>query len=273
MTYGIKCVNNGNIVSVDEDATTYVYLDKFQITGPGEYTFHCAGYPLVFFDIPYNVNYPQEHDTGKFFDLQYRAGLAMRRLRPHPSVADYWLVTFSCNMPDIAQRGMYYRVFGLLHRNFPNGAGDRYGARLWNSQGQLSFDSGCRQLRLAGNTYDTELVINSRLPDEVSEPPTIGDTVVGVPFDLAGKSIMANTRGTMLYPYTTDHYTDFETGQDVYTVSWFWIDALFWATGNALYSRKCWIDEYTTRGGSPSVVTSVNNIYTRVAVIDNALFP
>jgi hypothetical protein len=274
MTYGIRTVNASGIVNIDEDSISYVYLGKIQMTAGGDYYVHCVGYPLVFFGVPYNTVNSGEGANGNFYDLRTRAGLAMRRLRQVPGDPNTWIISISCNLENLPAMGLYIRVFGKLHLNFPAGSGEHWGARLWNAQGQLTFDTGCRQLRLAGNTYDAELLITSRCPGETGEPANVGDTVVGLPFDLANKSIMANTRGTIRYPYTTSAYHDWETGQDLFYVVVMSIDALFWSSGNALYARKSAIAEYGYEGNSqPNVFLSENNIYTRIAVIDNNLFP
>lgn len=272
MTYGFRCYNNNGIISVDEDSTSYVYLGKTQITTSGDFYINCVGYPMVFFGVPYNVEAPGNGATGRWNDLNARAGIAMTRLRQTNS--NTWIVTLACTIPNVQSLGLYIRVFGLLHLNFPNGSGQSYGARARDSQGRLIFDTGCRQLRLAGNSYDTEMIVSSRLPDEVSEPATVGDTAVGLPFSLANKSIMANTRGTAVYPYTTGEYIDSDTGQTTRYYTWLYIESVFWASGNSLYSRKAATGSINVeRGGTIDVITSNIPLYTRVAVIDNNLFP
>jgi hypothetical protein len=275
MTFGFRAVNSSGIVSIDEDSTSYVYLGKTQITDNDVY-FHCVGYPLVFFSVPYNVRNENEGINNNWRDLTTNPGIAMRRLRQAPGDPNTWIATFSINLNNLAGQGMYVRIFGLLHLNFPFGAGAKYGARAWDSQGRLIFDTGCRQLRLAGNSYDTELQIGTQVAGETDESGNgrTGDTVVGVPFDLGNKSIMANTRGAMLYPYTTGYFKDWDTGQDTWYIQWLWIDTLFWATGNALYARKSATGSFNTEStNNPSVFLSNVTTYTRVAVIDNNLFP
>jgi hypothetical protein len=273
MNFGFNALNNADIVSVDDDSTSYVYLGKFQLRDNDVY-FRCVGYPLVFFSLPYNFRNPNEGINDNWGDLTTNPGIAMRRLRQAPNDPNTWIATFAINLFDFPNLGLYIRVFGLLHLNFPSGSGERFGAKAWNSQGQLRFDTGCRQLRLAGNIYDTELRIDTIVASEVSGNGRTGDTVVGVPFDLGNKSIMANTRGTMLYPYTTGYYKDWDTGEDHWYIQWLWIDTLFWATGNALYARKSATGSFgTDQSNNPSVFISNTPTYTRVAVIDNNLFP
>lgn len=269
MTYGLKTVNSSGIVSIDEDATSYVYLGKIQIGYGTEYYVHCVGYPLIFFQVPHNV-YGSPPAGGNYNDYLSQGGVAMRRLRQAPGDPNTWIITISGGGPNL-----YLRVFGLLHMNFPNGSGEQYGARLRNAQGQLSFDTGCRQLRLAGNSYDTEMTISAAVANEVSGNGDVGTTAVGLPFDMGNKSIMANTRGTIVYPYTYNAYSDWETGQDRFDIVWFWIDTLFSSVGNVLYARKSAIATWDQRdsASNPSVFLQYTNVYTRVAVIDNNLFP
>ena len=267
MSYGFRAANANGIVNIDEDSVSYVYLGKQVLTG--EVTISCVGYPLIFFELPYNVTNNTSND-GRYYDIKNVAGVAMKRLRPHPSTPNTWIATFFTTILST----MYIRVFGKLHLNFPNGAGQSYGARAWNSQGQLIFDTGCRQLRLTGNTYDTEILINSRFPPNYGAA-TNGDTALGMPFNLAGKSIMANTRGTIRVPYATGTFFDPGIGRDVYTYDYPEIESIFSASGNTLYSRKSYANSSTFErpGDQITVVQYDINFYTRVALIDNNLFP
>jgi hypothetical protein len=265
MSYGFRAFNNAGIVSVDEDSQSYIYLGKVAYspyTRREEIVIFCSGYPLIFFDVPYNVG----PITGNSVAAQI--AVAMIRLRPHPNGDPRaWIVTMCSNCPNVG----YLRVFGLLHRNYPSGSGEQYGARLWNSSGQLTFDTGFRQLRLAGNSYDTELLITGNTPHFNAAGGI--DTSVSLPFDMSDKSIMANTRGTIADAYMYGSYTDWENNQYIEQWAIDYCDTGFWSSGNTLYARKFSVFSSTFESGGISIVGGGQSTYTKVAVIDNNLFP
>lgn len=277
MTYGLRTVNNSGIVSIDENSTSYVYLGKVQIDalqGGGDIYVSCVGYPLIFFGIPYNTTNGGENPASDYTGLQYRPAISMTRLRQAPGNANTWIVSISCNFVNGGDPGpLYVRVFGLLHLNFPSGSSEHWGMRLWNAQGKLTFDTGCRQLRLAGNTYEIEMALNSHWP-LVGQRCDSTDVAVGLPFDLANKSICANTRGTMQVPYKYNSYQDFETGRTINQYRTMYVDTGYWSTSNVLYARKFSMSvDYFETEADIGVNMTENNIYTRVAVIDNNLYP
>jgi hypothetical protein len=278
MSYGFRAVNNQGTISVDGDSTSYVYLGKTQfnpnIPGRQDIYVHCVGYPLIFFEIFHGVGGTQD---GNYAGLALRWAVAMTRLRQVPGDPNTWIVTMNCNFangPDPNFR-LNLRVFGLLHLNYPNGSNESYGARAWDAQGKLTFDTGFRQLKLAGNTYDTELPISSAMPNgDSGNTIAATDTAVAVPFDMANKSIMANTRGIIAMPYQYGAYIDFETNQTVEQWVTMYTDTGFWSNGSTLYARK--FSTYSTTfnsSGGFNVVSNNQMTYTRVAVIDNNSFP
>ncbi|WP_332848722.1 hypothetical protein [Massilia sp. S19_KUP03_FR1] len=278
MSYGFRAINDSGIVSVDEDSFSYVYLGKYSINvlqSGGDISFHCVGYPLVFFGLPYGtVNGSENDGSGQGHGLlQLRAGVVMSGLRQAPGDPNTWIASIFCNFVNGGNPGpLYIRVFGLLHLNFPYGAGQQYGARAWDSQGRLIFDTGCRQLRLAGNTYDAELALASSWPTD-SERIDAKDASITLPFSMAGKSIMANSRGSVTVPYYIGSYIDFDTGQTIDQYDDTTISNIFWSNGNTLYSRKYGYSVRVDRNGFFSVTDTTQVVYTRVAVIDNNLYP
>jgi hypothetical protein len=277
MTYGFRITNANNIVNVDEDSFSYVYLGKvaFDVNNTLEQavTFTCVGYPLVFFGVPYGtVNGGENNASLGHSTLIMRAGVQMTRLQQVNS--NTWTANIRCNFVNGGNPGqLYLRVFGKLHQNFPNGAGQSYGARAWNAAGQLIFDTGCRQLRLAGNTYDTELALSSTVPLDDQRVDSC-DTSVTLPFNLSNKSIMANTRGSIIYPYYTGTDKDPDTQQDVNHFDFETVTTLFWANGNTLYARKASSNTQRVDRTNDIIVSGNGSVtYTRVAVIDNNLFP
>lgn len=278
MSYGFRATNVNGIVSIDEDSISYVYLGKYTIPAlqlGGSINVTCVGYPLVFFSLPYGtVNGGEGDGTGSGHGtLALRAGSCMTGLTRHPSLPNTWVVSIFCNFANGGDPGpQYLRVFGQLHLNYPNGAGQSYGARAWDSQGRLIFDTGCRQLRLAGNTYDAELILKGSWPLD-SESVSAKDSSVTLPFNLLNKSFMLNTRGVFVVPYYFNSYVDFDTGQTVDQYNDINLFTIFWTNGNTLYARKYGSGNRVDRNGFFAVVDTTVDVYTRVAVIDNNLFP
>lgn len=279
MSYGFRAANASGIINVDEDSTTYVYLGKTEfnlnLQGRQDVSINCVGYPLIFIEVPYNVN--PETTANTYTYLPLRVGVAMTRLRQSSSNPNVWIVTVNCNYGNSspgANARLQLRVFGLLHRNFPSGSAGGYGARAWTSAGQLSFDTGFRQLRLAGNTYDTEINVNANYPLTNTADVRASDTSVTLPFSMANKSIMANTRNCMVIPYKYNTYKDFDTGQDINQYVYMYIDTGFWASGNTLYSRKFSTYSTTEDTAAERVAQGAwQGTFSRLAIIDNSLFP
>lgn len=277
MTYGYRARNGSDIITVDENSGTYVYLGKWPIDiNTGGLSVHCVGYPLIFFGIPYDTVNGGENGAGFGHGfLRTRAGISMTGLQQSAGDPNIWNVNINCNFVNGGNPGqLYVRVFGLLHLNFPNGSGVQWGARMWNqSTGRVYVDSGCRPLRLAGNTYDTELQLPAAVPLD-TERADSKDTAVSLPFNMSGKSIMANTRGTVTYPFYTGTYKDSDTQQDVDMYDLALIDTMFWSSGSTLYARRVSRSQsYYERTSGLIVVAPPQVVYTRVAVIDNNLFP
>jgi len=277
LTYGARFRNaSNNYVTVDEESPSYVYLGKYQIPDQGGGTFdiyvHCVGYPLVFFGLPYNVG--PGGGRVDFNACQDRVGIQVMKTAPTNDSAT-WVITVKVAAQNRTGLNLWLRVFGMLHLNFPNGSWDHYGARFWNSQSQLVFDAGFKQLRLAGNSYSTELALPYMAPDPNRDANDKYDAVVGVPFDLANKSICANARGIIYLPYQYGSYVDFDTQQNInqfYTMAY---DTMYWATGNALWARRICTNfgRLDTTDNPSADYSQCQIVYTRICAIDNNLYP
>lgn len=279
---GFRSLNNSNnIISVDTDSWSYVYLGKVQIDSSDrreqDYYITCVGYPLVFIQVPYNSRGSGDNDAAVGHgNLILRSGVQIVRVRPGPN-PNSWFISVRANFTNypsaVSLPVIFLRVFGKLHDNFPNGSGQPAGLRLRNTANQLIFDTGCRQLRLAGNTYNAELALQSAVPLD-SDRVDRYDTAVAFPFSMENKSVMANTRGDVVYPYYTGHYEQFDPPASIDQYDIESVTSLFWASGNTLYAKKASVntDRLDTEANI-IIVTNGSVTYTRVAVIDNNLFP
>ncbi len=278
MTYGMQTSNGSNVLNIDENLKAYVYLGKWEIPDRiGQYvsiTFACVGYPMVFFSLPHAVTAgdPGPGSNTNWPAFTKRHGVALTALVPLGG--NQWRVDMSVSNPSGSALGMFVRVFGRLDLNYPNGSGEAYGAQVWNASSQLVFDSNLRMLRLAGNTYDVELVLGAGVP-AYNEVNSACDAVVGVPFDMQGKSICASTRGVIYAPYADGGYKDWDTGEwwDQYQILHF--ETLYWSTGSQVHARRIATSVNRYETPLPFVIDNsrCQTVYSRLAVIDNSLFP
>lgn len=260
MTYGLQTINGANVLTIDENLKTYVFVAKYAIPseqGASVYVdFACNGYPLVYFQVPWNTN--------------TRSGISMTSLSPNGT--NVWRAYFSIQNLTGADLGLYLRVFGRLDLNFPNGSGDFYGVRAWNASGLLIFDSNVKMHRLAGNTYDTELVLTANVPTG-SQPANQYDASTTVPFSMQNKSIAANCRGIIHYPEYIGTYTQFDgTVVDQYDVRAF--ESIYWSNGTQLTVARVYLNDQVIETASPMTIdlSKYQTVYSRLSVIDNNLF-
>lgn len=278
-SYGMEFMNGSNIFTIDESSRTFVYLGKYGplagATAVRDVDVTCVGFPLVFMSVPYNFT---AGDNGA-----NRTGLFVRRIRPLG--VNLWRVSIGgCNGSEGLSNisiGTELRVFGLLDLNFPTGSGEQFGAWAWDASGRLTFDSGLRMLRLAGNTYDTEIELHRLAPSLDGAglgSYTAFDTSVAMPFDLSGKSICAGGRGRIYGYEQIGEYYDPGAGYNVYQYrTWGWVNG-YWASGSTLYARKVaeggegYLETYGTPISTIDI-SNLNTVYTRLSVIDNSQFP
>lgn len=291
MTYGMRFTNSSNITTISDNQKAYVYLGKY---GPnntsGEYTVDitCAGFPMVFMSVPYNVT---EGDgghpgSGIYYGAYIRSGAYVRRIehlggsswRISVAVinASYWKVA-GAGTGTVSPIPTTLRVFGRLDLNHPSGiSGNPYGMRVWDSTGALVFDSNGRMLRLAGNTYDTELLLKKDYPGTSTGDPRADynsyDTSVSLPFSLSGKSICATSRSLVRH-YEASHAEYFD-GTWEYTYNTYDWASAYWANGSTLYSRK--VPHTIGTESFPytlNISSAASDTYTRLAFIDDSQFP
>ncbi len=280
MRPGIETKNlaAGNI-TIDATHPAFVYIGKKAIpTGEGgrftSVDFSCNGVPQVYFDVPYNV-------VGTVPGAP-RTGIALCRLESLGGPS--WRATFIYSTRIVPlgaggvaeDMGLSIRIFGRLDLNPP---APPYGKGLMVRalDGSMLFYSNKRMLRQAGNTYDTQLVLKADIPTQNgNDPENVGDTYVDTPFDLAGKSILANTRGTTSGAYYQGTVNNGEgTFEDYYDILKF--NALYWASGSRLWVRRIPTDryQYITQAGSVYFIDNSRRlpVYSRLSVIDNSQFP
>lgn len=278
MTYGMQTSNGANVLNIDENLKAFVYLGKWAIPDrDGEHvsvTITCVGFPMVFFNLPYAISAgePPASDNMGWQACMRRNGVAMTALVPLGG--NQWRLDFSVSNPADVPFGLFVRVFGRLDLNFPNGSGESYGAQIWNASSQLVFDSNLRMLRLAGNTYDTELVLTPSNP-AADQANSTYDLLVNLPFSMLNKSISASARGIIYQPYNDGGYNDWDTGVwwDNYKILTY--ESLYWASGNQLQVRRIGLNVSYYKSPVPLVIDNsrCQTVYSRLAVIDNSLFP
>lgn len=290
MTYGFTCKNTNNIVTISDTARGHVYLGKYgPYTTPGEFTVDvtCAGFPTVFISVPYNYTAGDggAAGTGAYYGAHIRSGAFIRRVTHLGGTA--WRITVVAVNADYyraASQGsggwspmpITLRVFGRLDLNYPSGVpGNPYGMRVWDPNGGLVFDSNARMLRLAGNTYDVELLLKKDYPGfsgNVRAEASSYDTSVSLPFSMAGKSIQATSRALVTH-YEADRAEYFDGTWEYTYVTYQWATG-YWASGSTLYVRKLL---YGVGSESFPYTVNVSNTaadsYTRLAVIDDSQFP
>ena len=261
MTYGLQTINDSGVLNIDENLKTYVYLGKYaipdQIGMDVTIDIVCNGYPLIYFSIP-------QGDAN-------RTGIAMTKLAF--VVGNQWKVSFTLHNPAFLNLGLFMRVFGRLDLNYPSGSGAQFGMLVWNEAGQLVFDSNLPMHRLAGNTYDTELVLVFDVPTP-TDPVNKHDHSYTLPFNMTGKSISANCRGMIYYPEYKGSYVDWDTGENIdqYDVGNF--VSLYWYNGNDLVIGRVRFAGRSFETTGPVVIdySNCHLVYSRLAVIDNNLF-
>lgn len=275
MSFGLRTKNlvKGN-TTIDDSLRSYRYLGKFLIPKGLSYfptvDFTCVGFPQIYFEVPYNVR-PEDAYSDDWNKTQARAGLSIRKLQNLGG--NQWRVTFVRNDLFGPTYDWYMRVFGRLDLNPLPSSG--YGLRVKSPEGVLVFDSACRPLRLAGDTYDTEIRLEGNVPDKFFDSAYVAqyDTFVDVPFDLNGKSISATGRG-IVYGWhgQGSHYDD---GQIIYDYVLLPHYTLYWANGSRLFARRIAVNSSNIEYGAPPVVYygNLQIVYSRLSVIDNSLFP
>lgn len=292
MGYALVTSNVSNGISIDSTLRSYVYLGKVAIpeyndTGANKFdiTFGCAGYPLVFVQLPYALTGSGDaaglQVGNQGMPLTQRYGVAMVALRS--AGTNTWTATVISNRPTdggyTTPLGFFIRIFGRLDLNYPGGSDDPLTARSWADDGSnaLIFDGGYRMLKLAGATYAAEALLEERYPgyDAYTDLVNKYDTSQDLGFDLSGKSICANARTSLFPPYEYGSYVDFDTNQIVHQTVIQYINSLYWANGSTLYVRKV---SYNYRyqeffGAYASGYSGLQPTKTRVAIIDNSKFP
>lgn len=275
MRYGIETKNldKGNI-TISGDLRAYRYLGKYIIPSLlGDYVtvdVICNGVPQIYFQVPYNIT---AQDVGVIGIDSYlsRTGVALSKLQQINSTT--WrvaLIVNNFNGPDL---NLYMRVFGRVDLNPPTG-GARYGLEVYNTDRQLIFSSAARMLRLAGDTYNTQLSLPWQLPfNYETDRADMYDTSVNLPFNMAGKSICANTRGSIYNPYNVGGYMS--DGQWVNQYQILKFHTLYWANSSTLYTRR--ISTSITSTETTEILTvdtsQCQEVFSRLSVIDNSKFP
>lgn len=276
MSYGVRTKNlQSGYTTIDDKLRSYRYMGKFLIpTTSGTQptvVFTCVGFPQIYHDVPYNIT-AQENTSSPYARMLSRSGISLARL--DNLGGSTWRATFTLNNTNGPAYPWYMRVFGRLDLNPVAASG--YGFRLWNlEERQLIFDSFCRPLRLAGDTYNTELMLPYLVPDTNDSTANVEqyDTWVDLPFNMAGKSIHATARGLMHWPYFAGNYM--EDGQLIYRYDVCDFQTLYWANGSRLYARRVGINTSTLDTAGPTSIdlSRAQIVYSRLAVIDNSQFP
>lgn len=267
---GLKTINPvvGN-TTIDSARTHYCYLGKYAVPNTGgDITINCVGFPIVFFSIPYAI----ADTTGSWpeSDLPKRYGAAVAKLRQISSTQ--WVVTMAVWNHDNRALGLQLRVFGMVHANYPNGSGAAIALRIRNpATNQVTWDSGLRHLRLAGNTYSTELPLTHEVPP-FQTANNSKDLLVNMPFSMANKSICANTRGLITMPFNVSSYES--DGQQIQVYDLYDFGTGYFATGSQLQARRLCMKGGQIETGNPLVIQdTARPVYTQLSVIDNTLYP
>jgi len=265
--------NSRGHLTVTRDYVGYGYLSKAAIPatqGIYDIWVSCVGTPRIFFDIPYNV----ADSSGQGYQQALgKAGVAMAGLRSGGTNA--WIVTVIVNPGDSGSLpGLYIRVFGRVDLNWPSGSSRVPNLKIWTDAQKLCFDAGVRMLKLAGDTYETELILTNAVPG-LYDPNNNCDAAITLPFSMANKSIAAQTRSTLSYPYNYGSYPPFDgSPEEIYQYHIITYNTLFAASGSQLQIKRCGTsDSFTEVPGGMGVVTTSKPAYSRLAVIDNTKFP
>lgn len=271
MTYGFRSRNGNNQINIDEQHIGYVHLLTAPIAsqtggdraGYAHVTFTCAGFPLVFFDVPYNVTAQDTDDSTQLLKYRSRTGIAMVKLTDNGS--NSWTATFLVNNHNGPNLNLFARIFGRAHLNYPSGSGMAYGFKVRDPDGNLVFDAGLPMLRLGADTYDTEISLDWRPPGQggKTEAANAYDTAVNIGSNLEGASICATSRGLVYYPFPV---SDVSSNFQYYVYHY---ASLYWANGSTLYARRIAIDFDTLEGETNYTIdnTTAETVYSRVAII------
>lgn len=275
MSYGVRTKNlQSGYTTIDDKLRSYRYIGKYLIPttlGTQPYVdFVCAGFPQIYHDVPYDIT-AQENNSSPYARMLSRTGISLARL--DSLGGNTWRATFTLNNVNGPLQPWYIRVFGRLDLNPVSGP--NHGFRLRNINQELIFHSGCRPLRLAGDTYNVELTLPFLVPDTNDSTAYVEqyDTWVDLPFNMAGKSIHATARGLMHWPYFAGNYV--EDGQLIYRYDVCDFQTLYWANGSRLYARRVGINTSTLDTAGPTSIdlSRAQVVYSRLAVIDNSQFP
>jgi hypothetical protein len=273
MGFQTKNLAKGNI-TIDSSLRAYVYLGKYPIPSQiGTYPtidFQCNGMPQVYFEVPYNIT-AQDSGTSGLLSYQTRTGINLSRLSPLG--ASTWRATLAINNANGPSLGLFLRVFGRLDLN-PPAPPYGHGLMVRALDGAMLFYSGKRMLRLAGDTYDTQLTLPWEVPDGGgADLANSRDTAVNLPFSMQGKSIAANARGVVHWPYNIGGYVS--DGQEFNQYDVLQYHTLYWANGNQLQVRRIatGVDRIEITG--PLIINNskCQTVYSRLSVIDNSQFP
>lgn len=274
MTYGIQTKNlvKGNI-TIDPNLRAYFYMGKHlipsQIGSSPTVDFQCNGIPQLYFEVPYNIT-AQDLGTTGLDSFRSRTGINLRKLESLGS--NNWRATLGLNNLNGPPLALYLRVFGRLDLN-PPAPPYGHGIMVRSLSGEMIFYSGKRMLRLAGDTYDVELTLPWPTPASEDAAANSQDTAINLPFNMAGKSIAANTRGTVSTPYYLYSYDDDGQIKDRYEVLRF--QTMYWANGNQLQMRRIAPESESIDSVGALIIdnSKCQTVYSRLSVIDNSLFP
>ncbi|MFZ6686577.1 hypothetical protein ACO0K0_02380 [Undibacterium sp. SXout11W] len=276
MTYGMQSINGSNVLNIDENLKAYVYAGKYAIPDTAKtavVTFSCVGYPMLFFGVPHNVSAGDPTGSSSIGWTGYiaRHGVSLAKLVS--SGANQWTAYLTVANPSNSSLGLFLRVFGRLDLNYPSGSGQQFGMQVFNASSQLVFDSNLKMLRLAANTYDIEVTLSAAVPNG-TQGNSACDAIINVPFDMSGKSICANSRAIIHWPYQIGSYTQFDTGLLINQYQILNFESLYWSTGSQLHVRRIATSnsEYETPSSFVIDNSTAQTVYSRLAVIDNSLF-
>ncbi|MGJ9420477.1 hypothetical protein ACHAC9_22375 [Massilia sp. CMS3.1] len=257
-------------ITIDSDSMYYCYLGKVAIpANGGRVYFNCVAQPLLFFNVPHNFG--DTTGSNVWGSERNRFGAAILKVVQH--AANQWYADIAVTNPGNAAQGLYLRVFGYVHQNYPNGSGVNPALRIRSAgMNRVVWDSGLRMLKLAGNTYNLEMELPAEVPAPGNQPNNLYDRQYNLPFDMTNKSICANSRGTFNYPYeTASTYFD---GSWIYNYDVVQFNTLYYSTGSQLQARRIGVGFYsTTEYSTLNVSGSARAVYTQLSVIDNAMYP
>lgn len=267
-----KNLSKGNI-TIDSSLRGYAYMGKHLIPsqiGPAvDIDFQCNGVPQLYFEVPYNITGQDLGVTG-LDSFRSRTGVNLSKLRSLGGGT--WRATVGISNFNGPALTLYLRVFGRLDLN-PPAPPYGQGIIVRTLQNEMVFCSSKRMLRLAGDTYDVELTLPWETPANEQARADSHDTVVNLPFSMQGKSICATARGRIYTPYHLYSYPDDGTIKDRYAILHY--ETMYWANGSQLHVRRIApaTEERDVMGPLLIDNSKCQAVYSRLSVIDNALFP